>query len=200
MTAQCNSFPLEKPASPLRQKGEQLRLQLRPPPVPVTGLRRMDVVVHINAPRSTVRSFRQSSLAPPLLLSPALVPRAGGPDLPRVDSRHDPLQNQRRASGSLPKGARITGISSSRAPPGRFAAGGKSSLAPPLLLSPTLVPRAGGPDLPRVDSRHDPSNQKESRSSLFDLERITGIEPASSAWEADILPMNYIRDCPFIIV
>ncbi len=25
------------------------------------------------------------------------------------------------------------------------------------------------------------------------LERITGIEPASSAWEADVLPMNYIR-------
>ena len=24
-------------------------------------------------------------------------------------------------------------------------------------------------------------------------ERMTGIEPASSAWEADILPMNYIR-------
>ena len=25
------------------------------------------------------------------------------------------------------------------------------------------------------------------------LERITGIEPAFSAWEADVLPMNYIR-------
>ena len=25
------------------------------------------------------------------------------------------------------------------------------------------------------------------------MERITGIEPASSAWEADVLPMNYIR-------
>ncbi len=71
-------------------------------------------------------------------------------------------QIKKRALVSLPKGARITGISSSRAPPGRFAAGGKSSLALPLLLSPALVPRAGGPDLPRVDSRHDPSNQKES--------------------------------------
>ena len=29
------------------------------------------------------------------------------------------------------------------------------------------------------------------------LERTTGIEPASSAWEADILPMNYVRICPF---
>ena len=25
------------------------------------------------------------------------------------------------------------------------------------------------------------------------MERITGVEPAFSAWEADILPMNYIR-------
>lgn len=25
------------------------------------------------------------------------------------------------------------------------------------------------------------------------MERITGVEPASSAWEADVLPMNYIR-------
>jgi hypothetical protein len=26
------------------------------------------------------------------------------------------------------------------------------------------------------------------------LERMTGIEPAYSAWEADVLPLNYIRD------
>jgi hypothetical protein len=25
------------------------------------------------------------------------------------------------------------------------------------------------------------------------LERMTGIEPAFSAWEADVLPLNYIR-------
>lgn len=25
------------------------------------------------------------------------------------------------------------------------------------------------------------------------LERMTGIEPAYSAWEADVLPLNYIR-------
>ena len=25
------------------------------------------------------------------------------------------------------------------------------------------------------------------------MERMTGIEPAYSAWEADVLPMNYIR-------
>lgn len=28
------------------------------------------------------------------------------------------------------------------------------------------------------------------------LERMTGIEPAFSAWEADVLPLNYIRVTP----
>jgi hypothetical protein len=27
----------------------------------------------------------------------------------------------------------------------------------------------------------------------FVMERMTGIEPAFSAWEADVLPLNYIR-------
>ena len=27
----------------------------------------------------------------------------------------------------------------------------------------------------------------------IDLERVTGIEPASSAWKAEVLPMNYTR-------
>jgi hypothetical protein len=27
----------------------------------------------------------------------------------------------------------------------------------------------------------------------FAVERMTGIEPAYSAWEADVLPLNYIR-------
>jgi hypothetical protein len=26
------------------------------------------------------------------------------------------------------------------------------------------------------------------------MERMTGIEPAFSAWEADVLPLNYIRE------
>ena len=30
------------------------------------------------------------------------------------------------------------------------------------------------------------------------MERITGIEPAYSAWEADILPLNHIRMIPII--
>lgn len=28
------------------------------------------------------------------------------------------------------------------------------------------------------------------------LERVTGIEPAFSAWEADVLPLNYTRSQP----
>ena len=28
---------------------------------------------------------------------------------------------------------------------------------------------------------------------LSSLERVTGIEPALSAWEADVLPLNYTR-------
>ena len=30
----------------------------------------------------------------------------------------------------------------------------------------------------------------------FGLERVTGIEPALSAWEADVLPLNYTRAGP----
>jgi hypothetical protein len=30
------------------------------------------------------------------------------------------------------------------------------------------------------------------RSALLDVEPMTGIEPAYSAWEADVLPLNYI--------
>ena len=29
------------------------------------------------------------------------------------------------------------------------------------------------------------------------LERVTGIGPAYSAWEADVLPLNYTRSCTF---
>ena len=31
------------------------------------------------------------------------------------------------------------------------------------------------------------------------MERMTGVEPAYAAWEAAVLPMNYIRDCLTII-
>ena len=29
------------------------------------------------------------------------------------------------------------------------------------------------------------------------MERATGIEPAYSAWEADVLPLNYAREDPY---
>ena len=28
------------------------------------------------------------------------------------------------------------------------------------------------------------------------MERVTGIEPALSAWEAEVLPLNYAREAP----
>ena len=31
---------------------------------------------------------------------------------------------------------------------------------------------------------------------IHHLERVTGIEPALSAWEADVLPLNYTRAAP----
>jgi hypothetical protein len=31
---------------------------------------------------------------------------------------------------------------------------------------------------------------------LDGMERVTGIEPAFSAWEADVLPLNYTRRRP----
>ena len=32
--------------------------------------------------------------------------------------------------------------------------------------------------------------------SLLQLERVAGIEPASSAWKAEVLPLNYTRHTP----
>ncbi len=34
---------------------------------------------------------------------------------------------------------------------------------------------------------------------VFCMERIAGIEPVTSAWEANILPLNYIRMSVFIL-
>jgi hypothetical protein len=37
-------------------------------------------------------------------------------------------------------------------------------------------------------------NRKAALTRTFDRERVTGIEPAFSAWEADVLPLNYTRE------
>jgi hypothetical protein len=37
------------------------------------------------------------------------------------------------------------------------------------------------------------SGGKTSLTVIFSVERVTGIEPALSAWEADVLPLNYTR-------
>ena len=37
------------------------------------------------------------------------------------------------------------------------------------------------------------NDQEQCPWSQYNLERVTGIEPASSAWKAEVLPMNYTR-------
>lgn len=46
----------------------------------------------------------------------------------------------------------------------------------------------------RIQKEKAPSAQMHVEA--LDLERMTGIGPAYSAWEADILPLNYIRGFP----
>ena len=46
----------------------------------------------------------------------------------------------------------------------------------------------------RIQKEKAPSAQM--HVAALDLERMTGIGPAYSAWEADILPLNYIRRFP----
>ena len=49
-----------------------------------------------------------------------------------------------------------------------------------------------------------PHDYKKSRSTdgsvLRDLERVKGIEPSCSAWEADVLPLNYTRKKRIIVL
>ena len=37
-------------------------------------------------------------------------------------------------------------------------------------------------------------------SQCFFLERVKGIEPSYSAWEADVLPLNYTRMFPYFVI
>ena len=58
------------------------------------------------------------------------------------------------------------------------------------------IERATSP-LPRECSTTEPHGQREQRShkkQTARLERETGIEPASLAWKAKVLPLNYSRD------
>ena len=48
----------------------------------------------------------------------------------------------------------------------------------------------------RFPSISTKSNTKSPIKGLFVLEQMTGIEPAYSAWEADVLPLNYICTIP----
>ena len=51
--------------------------------------------------------------------------------------------------------------------------------------------RQGSPSY--KDVSHYPLQKKDRLTAVFFLERIMGIEPTSTAWEAVVLPMNYIR-------
>ena len=45
----------------------------------------------------------------------------------------------------------------------------------------------------RYDHRPAKAEAADAADLGFTLERVTGIEPALSAWEADVLPLNYTR-------
>ena len=47
-----------------------------------------------------------------------------------------------------------------------------------------------------LGSAHRPPTRRPPASRGSSVERVTGIEPALSAWEADVLPLNYTRDGP----
>ena len=54
---------------------------------------------------------------------------------------------------------------------------------------------------PDADSRWRPARELHDQAALAGHpgktpERVTGIEPALSAWEADVLPLNYTRESP----
>ena len=49
---------------------------------------------------------------------------------------------------------------------------------------------------PKFRYKKRPLSKKED---VFCMERIAGIEPVTSAWEANILPLNYIRMSVFIL-
>lgn len=53
---------------------------------------------------------------------------------------------------------------------------------------PTADPNAAG-----IADGGDRAERMRRSAGLLGLERMTGIEPAFSAWEADVLPLNYIR-------
>ena len=59
-----------------------------------------------------------------------------------------------------------------------------------LLANCTLIAREAiyGPGTIKVQAGGNPLAW------TFTVERVTGIEPALSAWEADVLPLNYTRE------
>jgi hypothetical protein len=59
--------------------------------------------------------------------------------------------------------------------------------------APNVVGPAEGPTEPQLIAVEPGRSGKRPLTRDNSLERMTGIEPALSAWEADVLPLNYIR-------
>ncbi len=55
--------------------------------------------------------------------------------------------------------------------------------------------REGQPTRSKTRKEGPETGRKRAPQTVRPLERMTGIEPALSAWEADVLPLNYIRSC-----
>jgi hypothetical protein len=61
-------------------------------------------------------------------------------------------------------------------------------------LSGRALPRASAP-VSAITVRSVPERRRRRAGARdFERERVTGIEPAFSAWEADVLPLNYTRE------
>ena len=65
---------------------------------------------------------------------------------------------------------------------------------PALLITATRLGRGGGGPFQGFSRRHRPVAVEQTwNTGGVSVERVTGIEPALSAWEADVLPLNYTR-------
>jgi hypothetical protein len=120
---------------------------------------------------------------------PHAVESIGMPGLHFHDLRH--TGNQFAAhSGALTRQSRTRSTPTSR--PSRRAATTTKTVRPAC-----WSPLANGPLMARTVSDHPrlvrPGLAVRSLTCALRLERVTGIEPALSAWEADVLPLNYTR-------
>jgi hypothetical protein len=63
------------------------------------------------------------------------------------------------------------------------------------LLEPTTGIEPVTSSLPRKCSTTELCGRLSTPRAQFNLERVMGIEPTLSAWKAEVLPLNYTRNC-----